>query len=113
VAETSTLYWAHRRKNRPFNDPSAGWGSNSQWRTRFRRDYLVGPSQTFNVRDEGLPCRDLSRPASDEPDRDADGLTRPQRIELLVHRCFITVDKPHADLFPYHDTYTMPSVPAS
>ena len=30
IAETSTLYWTYRRKNRPYRDISHGWGSNSQ-----------------------------------------------------------------------------------
>lgn len=96
IAETSTLYWAYRRKDRPRQDLSAGWGSNSQWRTSFRRDYRVGTTFYFNV--DGT--NDLSRPLSG-PDRD--GLTRGERIELLIHRCFITVDKPHDDLWPYDD----------
>ncbi|MES1200874.1 MAG: hypothetical protein ABUS57_05440, partial [Pseudomonadota bacterium] len=40
IAENSTLFWAWLRCNRPALDLSQGWGSNSQWRTRFRRDYL-------------------------------------------------------------------------
>jgi hypothetical protein len=98
IAETSTLYWAYRRKNRPSQDLSVGWGSNSQWRTEFRRDYRVGTNFYFNV--DGT--NDLRRPLS-EPDRD--GLTRGERIELLIHRCFITVDKDkrHNDLWPYDD----------
>jgi hypothetical protein len=38
IAERSTLYWAYLRRNRPTNDLSLGWGSNSQWRTSFRRE---------------------------------------------------------------------------
>jgi hypothetical protein len=101
VAESSTLYWASWRKNRPSDDLSAGWGSNSQWRTRFRRDYRVGGVLYFNV--EG--SNDLSdyRCGSDRH-----GLTRAERIELLTNRCFVTTSKPHDDLFPYKDTYTQP-----
>ena len=85
-------------KNRACQDLSVGWGSNSQWRTDFRRDYHAGTDFYFNV--DGT--NDLRRPLS-EPDRD--GLTRGERIELLTHRCFITVDKdkPLNDLWPYDD----------
>jgi hypothetical protein len=96
IAESSTIYWAYRRKNRPYNDLSHGWGGNSQWRTDFRRDYCLGGTFFFNV--DGK--HDLAQPATKE---DRDGLTRDERIELLVHRCFITAAKPHHDLWPYHD----------
>jgi hypothetical protein len=98
IAETSTLYWAYRRKNRPYNDLSQGWGSNSQWRTDFRRDYRIEGKFFFNANKK----HDLREPAREE---DRDGLTRGERIELLVHRCLITVDKPHHDLWPFDDFF--------
>jgi hypothetical protein len=98
VAESSTLYWAYWRKNRPSHDLSHGCGSNSQWRTDFRRDYRDGASFHYNVDD----TNDLAAPPSGEEDRD--GLTREERTELLVHRCFVTTKKPHEDLWPYDDT---------
>ncbi|MFX5464564.1 hypothetical protein ABTD44_19515, partial [Acinetobacter baumannii] len=49
LARSTTLYWAYRRKGRPHRDLSHGWGSNSQWRTTFRRDYAIGNMQYFNV----------------------------------------------------------------
>src|SRR5262249_26375282 len=97
VAESSTLYWAFRRKNRPFQDLSHGWGSNSQWRTRFRRDYRVGQDFYYNV--DGK--HDLAAPEPTPEDRD--GLTREERIELLTNRCFVRTMKPHGDLWPYDD----------
>jgi hypothetical protein len=98
VAESSTLYWAFRRKNRPFQDLSHGWGSNSQWRTRFRRDYRIDQELYYNV--DGK--HDL---ATREPAEDRDGLTRGERIELLTNRCFVTTTKPHDDLWPYDDMF--------
>lgn len=92
IAENSTLYWAYRRLNRPTRDPSDGWGSNSQWRTRFRRDYHVGTTLYFNVDAE-----------PEEVLYDDDGLTPAERRELVLHRCLITSDKPHHDLCPYDD----------
>jgi hypothetical protein len=49
VAENSTLYWTFRRRNRPVDDLSHGWGSNSQWRTTFRRDYQTATAFYYNV----------------------------------------------------------------
>ncbi len=49
VAERSTLYFSFRRANRKTSDLSVGWGSNSQWRTSFRRDYQVGKTCIYNV----------------------------------------------------------------
>ena len=97
VAESSTLYWAFRRKNRPYQDLSHGWGSNSQWRTRFRRDYRIGQEFHYNV--DGK--HDLAAPEPTAVDRD--GLTREERAELLTNRCFLRTPKPHNDLWPYDD----------
>jgi hypothetical protein len=97
VAESSSLYWAFRRKNRPHEDLSQGWGSNSQWRTCFRRDYRIGQDFHYNV--DGKHDLSLPEPAAE----DRDDLTREERIELLTNRCFVRTTKPHADLWPYDD----------
>jgi hypothetical protein len=97
VAESSTLYWAFRRKNRPFRDLSHGWGSNSQWRTSFRRDYRIGEEFHYNV--DGKHDLAVPEPATE----DRDGLTPAERVELLTNRCFVTTTKPHDDLWPYDD----------
>jgi hypothetical protein len=99
VAESSTLYWAFRRKNRPYQDLSHGWGHNSQWRTSFRRDYRIAGKFHYNV--DGK--HDLGAP--DPAAEDRDGLTRGERVELLTNRCFVTTTKPHRDLWPYDDMY--------
>ncbi|MDJ0841445.1 MAG: hypothetical protein QNK37_33365 [Acidobacteriota bacterium] len=93
VAETSTLYWAYRRKNRPVEDLSQGWGGNSQWRTDFRRDYRIGDQLYFNV--DGT--EDLADPAIEL----RDDLTQEEWVELVVHRCLIITKKRHDDLWPY------------
>jgi hypothetical protein len=95
IAETSTLYWAHRRKNRPYQDESHGWGSNSQWRTHFRRDYRIGGRFHFNA--------DGRHEIGEAMD---DGLTPAERTELVMHRCFVTTTNPHDDLYPYILRYT-------
>jgi hypothetical protein len=99
VAELSTLYWAYRRKNRPYQDLSHGWGSQSQWRTSFRRDYRLG--QEFHYHADGKHDLGVSEP----PAEDRDGLSRDERIELLTNRCFVTAAKAHRDLWPYDDTF--------
>lgn len=102
VAESSTLYWAFRRKNRPFHDLSHGWGHNSQWRTEFRRDYRFSSKLYFNV--------DAEYDASSwrerlQEDGDEDDLTDEDYIELITHRCFVRTTKPHDDRFPYFLRY--------
>lgn len=89
VAENSTLYWAFARNTRPTADLSAGWGSNSQWRTGFRRDYFVGDTLFYNVD---------ARPQGASPDED---LSAGERLELLRNRCFVRCEKAHVDRWPY------------
>lgn len=103
LAQTSTLYWAYRRKYRPYVDLSHGWGSNSQWRTSFRRDYRIDGHLYYNVDGEhDLSLHKLTGPCSGSGN-ETDSLTRQERLELLIHRCFITTDKPGSALWPYDD----------
>jgi hypothetical protein len=99
VAETSVLYFSHRRLKRHTSDLSIGWGSNSQWRTSFRRDYDSNGMWIYNI--DGINA--LHESHSAEPDRD--GLTPAERIELCRNRCFVVTDKPDADLWPYDDRF--------
>jgi hypothetical protein len=101
IAEHSTIYFTYRRKNRPYDDLSIGWGSNSQWRTKFRRDYVADEVYYFNV-DGSL---DVHKHDPDVPWRNAmrDKLSIDERIELLTHRCFIRTNKPQNNLWPYDD----------
>ncbi|HET7233810.1 MAG TPA: hypothetical protein VFJ16_27615 [Longimicrobium sp.] len=89
VAETSTLHWAYARNNRPATDLSAGWGSNSQWRTAFRRDYAIDGELRYNV------------DARENPGGAGEALDPAERLELLRHRCFIISPTPSGDLWPY------------
>jgi hypothetical protein len=89
IAENSTLYWAFARTHRPTDDPSRGWGSNSQWRTAFRRDYALDGALYYNV--DGRESPGGVDPELDEADR----------MELLRHRCFVTRAKRHDDRWPY------------
>ncbi len=105
VATTSRLQWAHRRRNRPTDDLSDGWGGNSQWRTCFRRDYRIAGHLYFNVdgaRD--IPNDDVAAAQKGETD-----LTVAQRIEHLTHRCYVLEDK-HDEYWHWGDRYTMSDV---
>jgi hypothetical protein len=90
IAERSTLYWAYARNGRPTADLSHGWGSNSQWRTTFRRDYATDGRLFYNV-----DAKPQQGPAMDED------LSAGERAELLRHRCFVTCTKPSDDRWPY------------
>jgi hypothetical protein len=80
------------------SDLSHGWGSNSQWRTAFRRDYQVAGEVCYNTDGE----HDLRKPFARSEDRD--GLSQEERIELLVSRCFILTERSHTGLWPFDDT---------
>ncbi len=96
IAEHSTMYWTFARHNRPYSDLSQGWGSNSQWRTTFRRDYALGGVLHYNVdaKPQGPPH--------------LEDLDAREKLELLRHRCFVTCPKPHEELWPYALTATEP-----
>jgi hypothetical protein len=102
VAEQSTLYWTFRRRYRPVEDLSHGWGSNSQWRTAFRRDYLDATHFCYNV--DGRWPVDQPAPAN-RPPAARDELSLEQRIELLTNRCFVRSAAAHTEQWPYNDTY--------
>lgn len=93
IAQSSTLYWAYARNNRPTADLSDGWGSNSQWRTEFRLDFEVDGTFFYNVGGAHL---------SDNEDEDLNpDLSTREKIELLRHRCFVRCRKLHGDRWPY------------
>lgn len=112
VAENSTIYWTYCRRYKRTNDLSHGWGSNSQWRTDFRRDYFVDGNYYYNVDVEPL----VDVPAHRKFNLDDESVvfdewsvgsaTRLQRIELLKNRCLIHADiQPDTDFWPYEDFY--------
>lgn len=92
-AARSTLYWAFARNGRPTTDLSAGWGSNSRWRTAFRRDYSLDGVLYYNagvVREPAAVDADLGEAAG---------------VELLRHRCLVTGTLPDEDRWPYDRTW--------
>lgn len=95
LATTTTLYWTFCRRYRPCQDLSHGWGSNSRWRTEFRRDYRFGSQVFLNVDEEW----DVS--LGDKPGMSPCELSLEERTELVIHRCFVTVSAEHDDQFPY------------
>lgn len=97
VAERSAMFWTWMRLNRPTQDLSMGWGSNSQWRTDFRRDYLYGDRAHLNVDARPAHARD-------------NVLTPEKRHELLLNRCFIKTlePTPAVNLWPYDETAVVP-----
>lgn len=99
VAEQSTLYFSFRRAKRKTSDLSVGWGSNSQWRTDFRRDYQVGNTRIYNV-DGNKQLK-----ANESSSTDQYGLTASERIEHCKFRCLVVTHKPDHDLWPYDDRY--------
>lgn len=101
VAGASTLYWAFRRKTRPYHDLAHGWGRNSSWRTSFRRDYHLGDTFHFNV-DGSVDLLELHAESRNE-----EGLSPKERMELVANRCFVTATKDSVDHFPYDDRFSM------
>jgi hypothetical protein len=99
VAESSTLYFTHRRLNRPTNDLSMGWGSNSQWRTSIRLEYECANQLFYNV--DGKDALTLTTDAAS----DRNGLTAEERLELCRNRSFIRTARPDHDLWPFDDRY--------
>ncbi|GIH92753.1 hypothetical protein Psi01_33830 [Planobispora siamensis] len=99
VADRSTLYWTFRRRSRPTDDLSHGWGGNSQWATGFRRDHLVGGELHYNVE------KALDRTDAREEEEKLDPAAM---IEIVRYRCSTVVD--HGDdLFPYDHHHVEPA----
>lgn len=114
LAARSTLYFAWLRVYRPTCDLSDGWGSNSQWGTDFRRDYVDGAVLRYNVDGRVLLKDDAIVPPPSPDDRSDDAalcgdLTPAERVELLTHRCFVRTAKPGKDRWPFDDTYAEPA----
>jgi hypothetical protein len=90
-------YWSWWRRNRGVVDCSHGWGGNSQWRTDFRRDYVVGDKLHYNV--DRHPSESRHRPWHTLPPE--------QPLSLLRFRCSTTVDL-GPDQWPFYDHYVEP-----
>jgi hypothetical protein len=82
AAATSPIYFVNRRRDRLAHDMSHGSGSNSQWGTSLRRDYVTPDAALCNV-DGSVP---LEAGMADDA---SDDLTVEERRELLAHRSFV------------------------
>ncbi|SUD49357.1 Uncharacterised protein [Nocardia otitidiscaviarum] len=91
-AARSSMYWTFWRCYRKVQDLSNGWGSNSQWRASFRRDYCIDGELRYNIdaRWEGDPA-----PAGDD-------LTPRERLDLLRFRHGVLRDL-GTERWPYDD----------
>jgi hypothetical protein len=108
-AEATPLCFAYVRHRRRAADRSMGWGSNSQWRTAFRRDYRDGEVFRFNV-DGEIDISGAEPRVLDGRDDYDDDLSIAARRELLVNRCCVTQPYPWSNLedWPSRDTLTVP-----
>jgi hypothetical protein len=79
IADRSLLHEVFARRYRATLDESLGWGSSSQWKTDFRRDYLTDAAFHFDVDEKSDSDLDfLGKPK---------GLTPAERADLVRHRC--------------------------
>jgi len=101
IAARSCLYFAWWRRNRVVRDMSHGWGSNSQWSTDFRRDYVVGDELHYNVGG----ARAGGSPADDDTDVSTD-----ERRDLLRFRHSTRRDL-GSERWPYYDALVEPRPP--
>jgi hypothetical protein len=92
IASRSALYWSWWRRNRRVVDCSHGWGSNSQWGTDFRRDYVDGDELHYNV----------DRHPAEAKHRRRRALTPEQSLSLVRFRCSTTVDL-GPDQWPFYE----------
>ncbi|HEU5422221.1 MAG TPA: hypothetical protein VFU72_01660, partial [Nitrolancea sp.] len=108
IAETSRLYWTYWRNNRHAVDDSHGWGSNSQWGTDFRRDYVTAEAYHYNV-DGTIPL--LDDQGQVDPTALTEELSARGALEIMTHRCLVSQHEGfwHVDLGEY--THREPRTP--
>jgi len=88
-AQSTPLFWAYARCNRPSADLSNGWGSNSQWSTLPRVDVIEDSAIHLNL--------NTSEPRFPESEQDSN---------LLVHRCPLTSGSTADEHWPFDLTGT-------
>ena len=107
IAENSVLYFTNRRHRRLTEDLSHGWGSNSRWRTNFRRDYETTTHFYYNVDGKYILGGEPSLPINASKQYDVETLTLEEQIELVIHRCFVQCVKENDNRWPYDDQLTV------
>lgn len=104
IAEGSRLDWTYWRRRRETIDGSVGFGHNSQWNTRFRRDYHHAGVFHYNVdEDEYLDEATLTSRAQEFGD---DLAPLSVYIEVLTNRCRVITetDKDTCSFYRYCQT---------
>jgi TPR repeat protein len=101
IADEATMYWTYTRAHRGTEDPSLGWGHNSQWSTSFRRDLVLADRFAWNV--DAFEPNDLEH--AKDGDSDLEGLSLCMRRELLRHRSLTNAFPPlkSVEFYPYKD----------
>jgi hypothetical protein len=90
IADRSVLYEVFLRRYRHTSDLSLGGGTNSQWKTDFRRDYLTATAYQLNV--DAEDDIDSERRYTPVP------LTAAERRDAVRHRCLVRRPEDHAGL---------------
>ncbi|WP_140919630.1 hypothetical protein [Limnobaculum xujianqingii] len=98
LVNNAEIYWAYLRAHRESHDLSKGWGSNSQWRTRFRFDFECPDGFLYNA--QGDVDLNQKSDAAFERLKEYD-LSLAEAEELTMYRHFITCTKKGGDVFPY------------
>lgn len=102
---TSTMYWTFRRNNRPCEDLSHGWGSNSQWSTRHRVDLKTKDGYVYNETGEiSLNVSEKHLKPKHNMYLLEDNLSLNDGIELVRYRQLISKSNDNG-LYPYHFKY--------
>jgi hypothetical protein len=101
VAEHSKLFWTFRRNDRPCEDQSHGWGSNSQWATALRRDYVSPAGFRYNI--DGKESLHSATGT-------LDGLDVGTMAEVVRNRCLVHTTADDTEFYPYR--YTLTETPA-
>ncbi|XZF16557.1 hypothetical protein ACTHGU_10480 [Chitinophagaceae bacterium MMS25-I14] len=107
IINNTTIYWAHRRKNRKYEDLSHGWGHNSQWRTDLRLDIETYDSFIYNLNGK-FDLNNVTPELSAE--LNTENLSIQEAIELVKFRHFIMSTKENGGLFPYNFKYKEPKI---
>jgi hypothetical protein len=90
VADRSRLHWEYWRRNRTTTDGSFWWGSNSQWKTTPRRDYITDRGRVYDFDALFSSFRRLARLAKAD-----DGQLPPvtdDQASFIKNRCQLRVD---------------------
>lgn len=84
VADRSTLQWEYWRRHRDTCDGSFWWGTNSQWKTEFRRDYITSRGHVYDYDAFSSFSRRIRLLT---PDDNADQPLTPDQVSFIKNRC--------------------------